>query len=179
MKNPIKIRLVSEISGNIAAGKNFVLIKFENTNHKTLEELRRNLRKNQSSIKVLKNTLVEKAINKLSVSNPIFLKIKKTLFPLRETSAILSFEKEWNSGLRAFHAFMEKEKSLSFKFGVIDGELYNASDVLKIASLPGKDQLMGMIVGSMKNPISRLVYTMKYHAQKFVYILNQKSNASH
>lgn len=97
---------------------------------------------------------------------------------MRETSAILSFEKEWNSGLHVFHAFMQKEKSLSFKFGVIDGELYNASDILKIASLPDKNRLMGMIVGSMKNPISRLAYGMRYHAQKLVYILNKKSSQS-
>jgi len=95
---------------------------------------------------------------------------------MRETSAVLFFEKEWNSGLRAFRTFMEKEKSLSFKFGVIDGELYHASDMLKIASLPDKEQLMGMIVGSMKNPMSRLTYSMKYHAQKFVYILNKKNS---
>jgi ribosomal protein L10 len=85
------------------------------------------------------------------------------------------FEGDWSRGLNAFFQFMKAEKSLSFKFGSLDQALYSESEVIRIAQLPGKNQIVGMIINSMKSPMSKTVYAMKYNTQKLVYILQQKS----
>lgn len=154
---------------------NFALIKFDKTTHQSLETLRKALKKEQSTFLVIKNTLFEKAINKLALENKKIKELKKKFFPLKETTALLSLGADWSKGLNAFYQFVQKEKTLGFKFGILDNQGYDEIHLTQIAQLPGKDQLMAKIIGSMKNPTAKLVYALKYNTQKFVYILNQKS----
>jgi large subunit ribosomal protein L10 len=154
---------------------NFVLVKFDKTSHQSLETLRKSLKKEQSSFEVVKNTLFEKAVNKLALQNKLLKELKKKFFPLKATSALLSLGSDWSKGLSAFYQFAQKEKTLSFKFGILDNEGYDESNLTQIAQLPGKDVIMAKIIGSIKSPMTKLVYSLKYNTQKLVYILNQKS----
>ena len=166
---------VESFVDKLQKNSNFVLIKFEKTTHQTLEALRKELRKQGSSFSIVKNTLFEKAINKLMLQNKSLKELKKKFFPLKDTSALLSLGSDWSKGLHSFYEFIQKEKTLDFKFGLLDHQNYDASALTQIAQLPGKDQLLAKIIWSMKTPASRLVYALKYNTQKFVFILNQKS----
>lgn len=170
-----KVNLVEKISSLLLQHNNFVLIKIEKTNHQTLEALRKELKKNQSLFKVIKNTLFARTVNKLSLLHQIFGEIKKTFLPLKETSALLLLDKDWSKGLHAFYEFVKKERSLLFKFGLLDGKSYKSEEILQIAQLPSKDQLMVNIIGSMKSPSSHLVYAMKFNLIKLVYMLKEKA----
>jgi len=44
-----------------------------------------------------------------------------------------------------------------------------------MAELPSKEELLGKIIGSMKSPMSKFVYALKFNTNKLVYILKQKS----
>ncbi len=157
---------------------NFALIKFDKTTHQALETLRKSLKKEQSSFSVIKNTLFEKAINKLALKNKNLKELKKKFFPLKDTSALLSLGEDWNKGLSAFYQFTQKEKTLDFRFGILDDQNYDSLTLSQIAQLPGKDQLMAKIIGSMKSPMGKLIYSLKYNTNKFVYILSTKSKSS-
>lgn len=168
---------VDQLSKTLTASSNFILIKFDKTNHHSLEKLRKELKKNDARLSVIKNSLLEKAINKLSTTNKLFIDFRKKFLPLKENTAVLMLEGDWSKGLNAFYQFAKTEKSLSFKFGTLDKALYSQPEVERIAQLPGKDVLMAKIIGSMKSPMSKVVYAMKYNTQKFVYILQQKAKS--
>lgn len=175
MPSPKKISIVENLFKLIAESQNFALVKFEKTKHQSLEKLRKDLKKNQASLKVVKNTLLEKAFNKLEQTNKIFTDLKKKFSPFRENSAVLILKGDWTKGLSSFRKFMEQDKTLSFKFALLDGQQYGDKEVEKIAQLPSKNELIGKIIGSLKSPTTRLVYSLKFNLNKFVYILNQKS----
>ena len=178
MVNQQKQSQVDNLSQTLTKSSNFIFVKFEKTNHQTLEKLRKELKKNQAKLTVIKNSLLEKSINKLSTTNKLFADFRKKFFPLKESTAVLMLEGDWGKGLNAFYQFMSHEKTLSFKFGTLDKALYSENEVARIAQLPGKDQLMAKIIGSMKSPISKLVYAMKFNTNKFVYILQAKSKSN-
>ncbi len=175
MANTKKLALGQKIQDLLSQYQNFALIKIDKTSHQKLEELRKELKKNQSSFKVVKNTLFEKTINKLTKDNKSMFELAKSFFPLKETSALLLLEKEWNNGLSAFYQFIKKETSLTFKFGQLDQKSYPGEELLKIAQLPSKDQLLANLIGSFKSPSYRLVNSMKFNISKLVYILKEKS----
>ena len=175
MVNQNKIDQVESLSNTLQKSPNFILVKIEKTSHKNLEDLRRELRKNDSSVKVIKNAFFEKAINKLTPSNKIFADLRKKFFPMKEPSAIISFNESWDKGLKAFYQFSKKEKTLSFKLGLVDNQIYSAEEIKHIADLPSRGELLGKIIGSMKSPMSKFIYSLKYNTNKFVYILNAKS----
>lgn len=175
MTNTKKLALGGKIQELLTKYQNFALVKIDKTSHQTLEKLRKELKKDQANFKVVKNTLFEKTIAKLAKGNKSYEELKKNFFPVKETSALLLFEKNWDSGLKTFYEFIKKETSLSFKFGILDNQSYPNEEILKIAKLPAKNQLMANLIGSFKSPSYRLVNSLKFNVTKLIYILKEKS----
>ena len=170
-----KLDIVHKIQDLLSKNANFSFIKIDKTKHQALESLRKDLKKTKSSLRVMKNTLLEKAVAKLSEKDKKFEEIKKAFFPLKETSALLLLDTDWNKGLGTFYQFSKKDATVSFKFGLLDGTAYSKETLLQIAQLPGKDQLMANIVGSFKSPTSRTVFALKFNLMKLTNILREKS----
>jgi len=175
MVNEIKKNQVDSIFQLIEKNPNILLVKIGKITHQSLESLRKELRKSNSKIKVIKNTLFEKSINKIALKNKIFRDLKKQFLPLKETTALVTLGKNWNEGLKALYLFSKKDSSLSFKLGLLDKSLYDTEKTLQIAKLPSREELLSKVIGSMKNSINKFVYALKYNTNKFVYILNTKS----
>ncbi len=154
---------------------NFLLVKIDKTTHQNLESLRRELKKTNTTFKVIKNTLFQKALNISADKKPLFKELRKKFFPLREPSALITLDKDWSAGLKAFYSFIQKEKTLSFKFALLDENLYTDEETGKIAKLPGRGELVGKIIGSLKSPTTKFVYSLKFNINKLVYIFQQKA----
>jgi len=175
MVNQLKKNQVGSILQLLEKSPNFLLVKMGKTTHQSLESLRRDLRKTGSQIKVIKNNLFEKSVKKIALKKIIFNDLKKQFFPLKETSALVVLSDRWHEGLKALYLFSKKDSSLSFKLALIDNNIYDAERSLQIAQLPSRNELLGKIIGSMKSPMSKFVYVLKYNTNKLVYILKQKS----
>jgi large subunit ribosomal protein L10 len=178
MVNDTKQKQVQSLIDAIEQTGNFALVKFEKTLHTTLEALRTDLRETDTKFKVIKNTLFEIALNKLAHKEKKFRELKTQAAALKENSALLLLGKEWNKGLTAFHKFAKKDQTLSFKVGIIDQELYVSNDLIRLAQLPSKEELVAKVIGNMKTPISKFNYALKFNLQKFAYILSEKSKQS-
>lgn len=175
MANTNKKNQVDSTSQLIEKNPNLLLVKIGKTTHQSLEALRRELRKSDSALKVIKNTLFEKSVNKIALKDNVFKELKKQFFPIKEVTALVTLGNRWNEGLKAFYLFSKKDANLSFKLALLDKNLYDAEKSLQIAQLPSREELLGKIIGSMKSPMSKFVYALKYNTNKFVYILNAKS----
>ncbi len=175
MVNQIKKNQVELLLQSLTESPNFLLVKIGKTTHQGLESLRKELKKTNSKIKVIKNTLFEKSVNKIASKKVIFTDLKKQFFPLKETTALVTLGKRWNEGLKIFYLFSKKDLSLSFKLALLDNNVYTAEKALQIAQLPSREELLGKIIGSMKSPMNKFVYALKFNTNKFVYILKAKS----
>jgi large subunit ribosomal protein L10 len=175
MVNQKKLGQVKSLNELLKEKTNFLLINFDRTTHQSLENLRRQLKKTKTHLKVIKNTLFEKAVN-LSVSDkPLLAEIKKKFFPLKNSSALVTFDTDWSEGLKEIFNFFKKEKTISFKFALLDLSIFSPEEIERIAQLPTKNELLGKIIVTLKNPANRLVYSLKYNTNKLVYILKEKS----
>jgi len=177
-KNMVSTKKKSQVEtlSNILKDKsNFLLVKIDKTTHQNLESLRRELRKVNSSFKVIKNSLFEKALNRVPDKKTLFKDFRKKFFPLREPSALITLDENWDKGLKAFYEFIKKEKTLSFKLALLDNTFYNNEETEKIAKLPSKGESIAMVIASLKSPLSKFVYSIKYNTNKLVYMLQTKS----
>ncbi len=166
---------IDELMQKISDSGNFALIKYEKTLHTTLEGLRRELKTSDAKLKIVKNTLLEKAIRRLTSKNKELNDMSKKSFPLKDNTALLSLGEDWSKGLGAFQTYADKEKSISFKMGFLEKKVYEGKQMEKIAKLPPKEQLVAQLIGTMKAPISHFTLALKFNMQKFVYILDAKS----
>lgn len=180
MKNKEKLSQLAAVTEFIVSSGNFALVKFEKTTHTALETLRKDLRKTGAVMRVIKNTILIKAINKLTNTGhkPGFVNLQKLIKGMRDNTAVISLGKEWSAGLNTFAKFIKSNQSVAFKMGYLDEESYDAGRMEMISKLPSKNELLGKIIGSMKSPASRLVYALKFSTQKFVMVLNAKAKNS-
>jgi len=175
MSNTQKTDIVSSVIESLQASKNFALVQFEKTTHKSLEGLRAELRTSDAQMKVIKNTLFEKAVNKLSEDEKGYQEIRSSFFPLREKSALITFTGDWATGLKAYFNAAKANEAFSFKFGMIENMAYDSEGMTKLAQLPAKHQLVAQLLGAMMNPIVRTTRAMKNPMQKLVFVLNAKA----
>jgi large subunit ribosomal protein L10 len=176
MKNQKKLSQLSVVTDFLKKSDNFALFKFDKTKHIALESLRKELRKGGATVKVVKNTILTKSINKLAAEKEHgdlrpFQKIAKNI---KENTALVSLGKDWSMGMNAFAKVAKTDKSISFKFGFLDRTSYDAATMDKISNLPSKSELMAKIIGSMKSPMSNFIRSIKFPTQKFVMVLNAK-----
>jgi len=176
MKNQKKLSQLSVVTDFLKKSDNFALIKFEKTKHIALEGLRRELRQTGATIKIVKNTIFTKSINKLAAEKDHgdlrpFQKMAKSI---KEHTAVVSLGKDWSTGMNAFAKVAKKDASIAFKLGFLDKTAYDAVDMKKLSNLPSKAELMAKIIGSMKSPITQFVNNIKFPTQKFVMVLNAK-----
>lgn len=179
MANLAKQSQVDEISSFLNEFPNFTLFKFEKTSHTSMENLRKQLRKSGAKVMVIKNSLLQKAVNKVAEtkSGASLKDIQKATKSLTDKTALLGFGQDWGAGMSAFNAFSKEDKSVSFKAGRLDGVTYAQAELIRIAGLPSKAELIGKVLGGMKSPMAHFTHALRFNMQKFVYILNAKAKA--
>jgi len=175
MANNQKKEIVKKIGESITNNKNFLLIKYQAINAQTFTDLKNKLKKVNASVTVIKNTLFEKAINIFSIKEKKLKDIKTKFFPLKEPTAVVYLGENWSLALKSLSDFIKNVKNISYKLGILDNELYDQNQLLKISRLPGKDQLAVKIISSLQNPTRKFIYSFRFNINKFVYLLKQKS----
>lgn len=171
-KNSTEVQALTEL---LKETPHFALIKFDKTTHKALEQLRKDLRVSGTKLRVVKNTLFEKTVDKLINEKKELNDLKAKVFPLKESTAIITLQGDYSEGLSAFFKFAKKEPTLSFKFGILDNTVYLGPELEKIAKLPGKDQLIAKLIGGLKSAPYQLTYNMKFSITKLTLTLKERA----
>jgi large subunit ribosomal protein L10 len=154
---------------------NFLIIGYKSITHQALEKLRKELKKQNVQFKVIKNTIFEKTINHLYQKNNVLKTAKKCFFPLKENSALVIFENDYVSGLKLIYNEAKNTKSLFFKFGILENNIYDNQQLQRISQLPSRNELLGSILNSLKMPVYKISLTSKINIMKIANILRGKS----
>lgn len=162
MPNPKKIQIVNSLIEKIKQSPNFILFHFEDIPHQKMEQLRKTLRSLTSTLCVVKNSLLKVAALKISKKEIVAGEV------LKGTSALLTLPQDWTTPLSAFWKFAKSEGKLSFKIGILDGKIYQKDDIVTLAQLPAKEELIRKILTSINSPSIRLVYAMKFGMMRVI-----------
>ena len=174
MANQKKITQVEMISESINKNNNFILLKYSAVPCQTFDNIRKKIKTLNGSLNIIKNTIFEKTINILSPKNKLFSSLRSKYFPLKEPTAVVFLGVDWSATLKAYYESVKDLKNISFKFGLLDNELFDRDQLIKISQLPTKNQLVAKLLGNFNNPTRRLTYSLKFNINKLVNILKQK-----
>lgn len=125
-----------------------------------MTKLRANARKSDVYLKVVRNTLVRRA-----VENTSFECIQDRLTgPL-----IFAFSSnDPGAPARLLRDFAKEHERLVIKFLSIDGQLLEGSEVNTLANLPSREEALSQLMAVMKAPITKFVRTLQEPHAKFV-----------
>jgi large subunit ribosomal protein L10 len=151
-----KSEVVSELQELFTTSKLTVVAKYQGINVKSLQSLRKDAKANGTTVKVVKNRLVKKAIEStdaLKAADTSALK-DMLLYAFNGDDEVASAQ--------VLNTFMKKEESLVFVGAIThDGKFMSAEEVKTLASLPGKHQLIAGVINVLQSPLRNVTGSLQ------------------
>ncbi len=159
-----KENIVKELEEKIEKQKSIVFMDFQGIKVKNLSVLRNQLKDQNSEMKVSKKSLIN-----------IAFKNKDIEFDASnlsgEVAVIFGYEDEVSSS-KAVYQFTKENKQGKILGGFVDKCFYGEEDVIKLAELPPKEQLIGSFMGTLNAPITNFVGVLSGNMRQLVTVIS-------
>ena len=149
---------VDEIKGLIEKSKSIVLVDYRGITVSQDTALRKELRNNGVVYKVIKNTLFKRACEELGITG--FDEA------LNGTTAFAFGNEDETAAPRLIKKSMKEFNSLTIKAGYYNGKAIDEKEVMTLASIPGKEQLVAQLLYVLNAPVASLARAFKAIAEK-------------
>jgi large subunit ribosomal protein L10 len=149
-----KAAAVAEIAEQIQGSEAVFAVDYRGITVAQVAELRTRLRESDSTFRVVKNTLTERAADQADA---------EVLKALLEGPTALTFVR--GDAAAAAKAIADYQRStggelLPFKGGLMNGEALDAAQITAISRLPSRQVLYGQLVGMVASPITGLARSL-------------------
>ncbi len=151
MKREAKEKLVKELEANFNNQNSFYLLDYTGMTVAQSVELRKILRKNDFAFRVVKNRLALRALRKdfPTELRAYFEKPTAVAFATRDPLRLA----------RLLRDFSTRNKVLTVKGGLIDGQLVPPEKFEEVCSLPSREELLGKVGYMVAFPLIKLLRT--------------------
>jgi len=144
---------VASIVDNAKNSQAVVVAEYRGLNVAQLQELRRALKKEDASMFVYKNTLVERASKELGYD---------ALKDYLNGPNAFFFSKDVTSGPKVVAKYAKRFGDfLKVKGGVVEGKVVDANTIKELASLPGREGLYAMFLSCLQAPVRQFACAVK------------------
>lgn len=149
----VKRQSVEEIAQNFKDSESALLVDYRGLDVAEITALRKELRENDITYRVYKNTMVKRAIadGELEDLNDILV----------GPTAIAFGKEDVVAPARILYDFAKKHKELEIKGGVIQGQIAEVEKLEELSKLPNHDGLISMLLSVLQAPIRNLAYATK------------------
>lgn len=157
-KVELKQPIVQEIAETLKDAQSAVVVDYRGLTVEQDTKLRKTFREAGVVYKVYKNTMINFAI-KDTAFEPLSV-------TLEGPTAIAIAKDDATAPARIIKKFAAEAPALEVKGGIVDGAFYDANGIKAIADIPGRDVLIGRLLGSMQSPIANFARVLKQIAEK-------------
>lgn len=165
-----KDTIVSDVSQLLSSSKLTVVAKYQGTTVKAIQQLRKDAKEGGTAVKVIKNRLVIKAVAatpNMSKADTSSL-VGQLLYAFNDQDEV--------APAQALAQFAKTNPNIEFVGGFTsEGIFIGSQDVKELASLPSKDQLRAMLVGTIGAPLSGFVNVINGNVRGVLNVLNARA----
>ena len=154
-----KQAMVSEVSAQLKNAQAIVVAEYRGLEVAEMTDLRKKARTSGVYLRVLKNTLVRRAV----AETPFKGLSEKMVGPLAYGIA-----SDPVKVAKVLHEFAKGNEKFVIKAGALANQVMSAKDVASLASMPSREELLAKLMGTMKAPIAKFVRTLNEVPGKFV-----------
>ena len=155
-----KKQVVSDIVEKLKNAECMMVVSYSGLTVEQVTELRKQCRESNVHYCVLKNRLVNRALQELKIEGLESL--------LEGPNAFVFSDKDVTAGPKIISQFIEKNKltSLEIKGGLMGTEVIDVNAIKGLAATPSREELLATIVGCLVSPVSALVSVLEQIAEK-------------
>jgi large subunit ribosomal protein L10 len=154
-----KQTVVAEVAKEVAGAQAIVLAENRGMAVAAMTQLRAKARASGVYFKVVKNTLVRRAV----ADTPFASLADKMVGPLA-----YGIGADPVAVAKVLNDFAKGNEKFVIAGGAMPGQLMSAKEISALASLPSREELIAKLLGTMQAPIVKLVRTMNEVPGKFV-----------
>jgi large subunit ribosomal protein L10 len=154
--------MVDELVKKHEKQKNFVLVNAQGMTANQAVELRRDLREAKAKVTVLKNSVAHHAFEKMGLKDLQKHLTGMSALVVGSDPVILA---------KKLTAFREKTEKGAVRAAQVDGKPLTAADVAAMSKLPGREQLLSTLLGTIQAPAQQFVNVLHESVRQLLGVL--------
>ena len=143
---------VKNLSEHIKGAKIILLVDYRGTTVADDTKLRKDIREVNADIKVIKNNIIKRALDMNGESGLDSV--------LEGPTAMISSSEDYLQPLKAVYKFTKDHENYKIKGGIIEGEVKSVEEIVTLAKLPSREELLAKLAGSLLGTISKLAVAL-------------------
>ncbi|MDR2897333.1 MAG: 50S ribosomal protein L10 [Spirochaetaceae bacterium] len=155
-----KVKAVSEAKGKFEGYSDYIFANYRGLTVLQITDLRKKLREKNCEFHVVKNNFARIAFEEM--------KAPDVSSYLKDPTAVALAGTDANEVAKILFDFAKEVPALSVKGGLIANTVYDAAMVEAFSKLPGRKQLLSMLLSAMNGPAQNLVYVLNAVPTKLV-----------
>lgn len=160
MPNKHNQQQVELLKDKVAKAKSVAIVDYSGTTVNDQVKLRNELKAAGGEIFVTKNTLIDIVLGKDQFADSL----------QGMNAVVLSYQDEV-AAIKALFAFHKESDKLTIKQGKLADKVLSVDEVKNLSELPGKNELVAMLLARLQSPGTGLVNVLKASQRDLVYVL--------
>ena len=154
-----KASMIADVSAQLAKAQAVIVAEYRGLDVSSMTELRRKARQSGVYLRVLKNTLVRRAI----AGTPFEKLSDQMVGPL-----IYGVSQDPVAVAKVLQDFAKANERLVIRAGALLNSIIDANAIKALAALPSRDELLAKLLGTMQAPTVKFVQTLNEVPTSFV-----------
>ena len=157
-KIELKQPIVEEIKAQVEGAQTAVILNYSGVTVEQDTKLRKAMREAGITYKVYKNTMMKRAF--------VGTAYEALNESLEGPNAIAISTTDATAPARMVASFAKDIPNLEMVAGIVEGQFYDAKGMQAISQIPGREVLLGRLLGSMQSPVANFARVIKQIAEK-------------
>ena len=160
MNKKDKEQIVAEIKEKLDKASSIYLTDFSGLTVEQTNEFRTDLFHAKVDYRVIKNTLIKKALDAAGTDNKFSSNASNIVEKLKGPTGVIFAYDDPVSPAKIIKKFFDKIDKPKLKVALVERIAYNNTKLNELASLPTKPEIISSIIGSLHAPISGIVHAI-------------------
>ena len=143
---------VSKLAEKLKEAKVILLTDYRGINVADVTKLRTELRNTNSDYKVIKNNIIRRALNANGENGLDDL--------LEGPTALIIGTEDYLEPSKIIYNFSKNNDFYKIKGGIIDGKVVTAEEIITLAKLPSRQELIAKLAGALLGNITKLAVAL-------------------
>jgi len=152
-----KKAVVAAVAAELAAAQTLVIAEYRGIEVSSMTKLRAQAREQGVYLRVLKNTLVRRAV----AGTQFEALAEQMVGPL-----VYGISADPVAAAKVLHQFAKADDKIIVKAGSYNGDVLNAAQVAELASIPSREELLSKLLYVMQAPVAGFARALAALAEK-------------